>query len=105
MIAKRGFYGAFLENSWDLIRKIVEKCHKELKVPVTCKIRVFDDVEKTVNYAKMIEKLELICLYECFFSLCCFHIYLPIPLILLIKYLQVVYLELITLNINSSFID
>jgi tRNA-dihydrouridine synthase 1 len=26
-----------------------------LKVPVTCKIRVYDDVAKTLEYAKMIE--------------------------------------------------
>ncbi|KAJ1531142.1 tRNA-dihydrouridine(16/17) synthase [NAD(P)(+)]-like protein, partial [Nowakowskiella sp. JEL0078] len=55
-IAKRGKYGAFLMEKWDLIADMVRTLDKNLKVPVTCKIRVFPDVEKTIQYAKMIEE-------------------------------------------------
>ncbi|CDS12417.1 hypothetical protein LRAMOSA04611 [Lichtheimia ramosa] len=55
-IAKRGFYGSYLQDEWELIEKMVSTLHRELAVPVTVKIRVFTDVEKTIRYAKMIEK-------------------------------------------------
>lgn len=54
-IAKRGHYGAFLQEEWDLLKEIVTTLHKNLSVPVTCKIRIFEDMNKTIRYAKMLE--------------------------------------------------
>lgn len=54
-IAKKGHYGSYLQDDWPLIESIVSTLHTHLKVPVTCKIRVFSDVEKTVSYAKMLQ--------------------------------------------------
>jgi tRNA-dihydrouridine synthase 1 len=55
-IAKRGHYGSFLQDEWDLIHSIIENAVKNLKVPVTAKIRVFEDIGKTVEYAQMLER-------------------------------------------------
>jgi tRNA-dihydrouridine synthase 1 len=54
-IAKKGRYGSFLQDEWELIHKLISTLHENLKVPVTAKFRVFPDVEKTVRYAKMME--------------------------------------------------
>ncbi|MBN3300588.1 DUS1L synthase, partial [Amia calva] len=56
MIAKRGHYGAFLQEEWDLLQKIVTMANEKISVPITCKIRVFSEVDKTVQYATMLEK-------------------------------------------------
>ncbi|KAJ3054230.1 hypothetical protein HK097_002346, partial [Rhizophlyctis rosea] len=55
-IARRGRYGAYLMEEWELISKMVRTLHENLAVPVTCKIRVFPEVEKTLKYAKMLEE-------------------------------------------------
>ncbi|KAL4970292.1 tRNA-dihydrouridine synthase family protein [Aspergillus stella-maris] len=53
-IARKGHYGAFLQEDWDLIYKLINKLHTELSVPVTAKFRIQESKEKTLEYAKMI---------------------------------------------------
>ncbi|KAI1317310.1 tRNA-dihydrouridine(16/17) synthase [NAD(P)(+)]-like protein [Mortierella claussenii] len=53
-IARRGHYGSFLMEDWPLIASLISTLHKHLPIPVTAKIRVFPEVEKTVAYAKMV---------------------------------------------------
>ncbi|OBZ81701.1 tRNA-dihydrouridine(16/17) synthase [NAD(P)(+)]-like protein [Choanephora cucurbitarum] len=53
-IAKKGRYGSFLQDDWELIHKLISTLDRELKVPVTAKIRVFESVSRTVEYAHML---------------------------------------------------
>lgn len=53
-IARKGNYGAFLMDDWDLVYKLIRNLHENLKCPVTAKIRVYDDWEKSLEYAKMV---------------------------------------------------
>ncbi|KAF2084046.1 FMN-linked oxidoreductase, partial [Saccharata proteae CBS 121410] len=53
-IAKKGKYGAFLQEDRECIRSMIERLHKELSVPVTAKIRVQETYEDTLAYARMI---------------------------------------------------
>jgi tRNA-dihydrouridine synthase 1 len=53
-IARKGHYGAFLQEDWDLIYKLINRLHTELSVPITAKFRIQESKEKTLEYAKMI---------------------------------------------------
>lgn len=53
-IAKKGHYGAFLQEDWDTIYKLINRLHKDLSVPVTAKFRILETKEQTLEYAKMI---------------------------------------------------
>lgn len=53
-IAKKGNYGAFLQEDWGLIYRLINKLHLNLDIPVTAKMRVLESKEKTLEYAQMI---------------------------------------------------
>lgn len=54
-VAKRGFYGAFLMDDLPLIQLMVTQLVSSLTTPVSCKIRIFPDLEDTLAYARMLE--------------------------------------------------
>ncbi|RKF79236.1 tRNA-dihydrouridine synthase [Golovinomyces cichoracearum] len=55
-IAKKGKYGAFLQEDQELIYSLVNTLHKQLNIPVTVKIRILDTKESTLKYAQNLLK-------------------------------------------------
>ena len=53
-IARSGHYGAFLQQDWVTIHKLIRRLHEHLSIPVTAKMRILDTREKTLEYARMI---------------------------------------------------
>jgi tRNA-dihydrouridine synthase 1 len=54
-IAKRGRYGAFLMDDLPLVEQLVRHLASGLTTPVSCKIRVFPDLDQTLAYARMLQ--------------------------------------------------
>ena len=55
-IARKGKYGAFLQEDQELIYSLINKLHTELSVPITAKIRILETKEKTLEYAQNVLK-------------------------------------------------
>ena len=53
-IARKGKYGAFLQEDWALISSLIRRCHESLSVPITAKMRILSTRERTLDYARMI---------------------------------------------------
>ncbi|KAK1826257.1 dihydrouridine synthase [Podospora conica] len=51
-IARKGHYGAFLQEDQDLIFRLINILHVHLDIPVTAKIRILDTREATLAYAQ-----------------------------------------------------
>ena len=54
-IAKKGHYGSFLMEDMELIYKLINTAHTNSNVPITAKMRVFEDDDKSLQYAKMLQ--------------------------------------------------
>ena len=57
-IAKKGRYGAFLMEELDLLATIVSTLAKNLKVPVTCKTRIFKNEDGSGDFERSIRLCE-----------------------------------------------
>lgn len=51
-IAKRGRYGAYLMEDTELIFEMIRRASQETEIPITAKIRIFDNRERTLAYAR-----------------------------------------------------
>ncbi|KAG6365155.1 hypothetical protein INS49_006762 [Diaporthe citri] len=51
-IARKGHYGAFLQEDQELIHTMIKTLHENLSIPVTAKIRILETKEATLAYAR-----------------------------------------------------
>ncbi|KAK8139143.1 hypothetical protein PG984_002523 [Apiospora sp. TS-2023a] len=51
-IARKGHYGAFLQEDQDLVFRLINNLHNNLPIPVTAKIRVLETKKQTLAYAQ-----------------------------------------------------
>uniref|UniRef100_A0A8R1TL52 tRNA-dihydrouridine(16/17) synthase [NAD(P)(+)] n=1 Tax=Onchocerca volvulus TaxID=6282 RepID=A0A8R1TL52_ONCVO len=56
LIAKRGHYGAYLQEDLKLICEMVTLLHSRLRLPLSCKIRILQDINETIAYARALVK-------------------------------------------------
>jgi len=54
-IAKKHYYGSYLLENFDLVKRIINTLAENLTIPVTCKIRIFPEEERTLRLVKIIE--------------------------------------------------
>ena len=49
VIAKRGHFGSFLQDEWELLERMITTVTAAVDKPITVKLRVFESMEKTVG--------------------------------------------------------
>lgn len=54
--AEIGGFGAFLMDHAELVASIVSHARSRLRVPICCKIRIFEDIERTLAFTKLLEE-------------------------------------------------
>ena len=49
VIAKRGHFGSFLQDEWELLERMITTVTAAVDKPITVKLRVFESMERTVS--------------------------------------------------------
>ena len=49
VIARRGHFGSFLQDEWELLERMITTVTAAVDKPITVKLRVFESMEKTVG--------------------------------------------------------
>ena len=53
VIAKRGHFGSFLQDEWELLERMLTTVTSAVDKPITVKVRVFESMEKTVGESQL----------------------------------------------------